>query len=669
MPAWIRRPHWSWKRWAVVLPLGGAVFFSALFMVTYSFARIPSAADFSAHASVILDRNGIQIAQLHAEVNRVDVPLSKISQNMRDAVLAAEDHEFYAHGGVDVAAIVRAGIADVLHPRRVQGGSTITQQYVKNAYVGNRRSILRKFNEAIIAIKLERAVSKDMILERYLNTVYFGRGAYGVQAAASAFFGISADRLSVAQAAYLAGVIRAPEIYSRDAGLAKRRRDHVLDQMLALHMITDGQISAAKRTPLRSAPRHMGMASAIAPHFVQDIRAELIRRFGEDEVYRGGLVVTTTLDVRMQRDAQRAVAGVLDRPSDPNAALVSLDPATGGIRAEVGGRDFSNSQVNVITSLPGRQPGSSFKPFVLAAALQDGEVAGETFPAPAAITLPTDGNDWTVSNYDHHDYGMLNLIDATRFSVNTVFAQLITKIGPARVVRAARQAGIDSKLQPLASLALGTEVVRPLDLAAAYQTFATNGTYRRPFAIQKVVDASGGTRYSQKPDPSLALSSGVAGTVTYMLRKVIQEGTGRSADIGRPAAGKTGTTERHGDAWFAGYTPNLVTVVWMGFNDGKTKMQNVRGIAVTGGSFPAAIWRQYMEAALEGMPALDFPTPTLDVSPSPTISTISPSPSPTKTPTPAPTPPESLLPSASPSPHKSPKPSPTPSTSPSPSPT
>ncbi|MGH2828862.1 MAG: transglycosylase domain-containing protein, partial [Actinomycetota bacterium] len=490
-----------------------------------------------------------------------------------------------------------------------QGGSTITQQYVKNAFVGRRKNFFRKTKEALVAVKLERRWSKSQILDAYLNTIYFGRGAYGIEAAARAWFGIPAARLSLPQAALLAGIIRAPEALdpSRRNDSAVRRRNQVLDAMLAEGKITREQRDEAAGSAVTALPRRAGVGGR-APHFLEAVRRELIERMGPDAVYRAGLRVRTTLDVDMQRAAEDAVAGVLDRPDDPEAALVAVDPATGSVRAMVGSRDFTKRQLDLATQAR-RQPGSAFKPFVLAAALEKGLSLGRTYRAPSRISIPTEAGPWSVANYDRRDYGSLGLIEATANSVNTVYAQLIVDAGAANVVDVAHRMGIASKLGAFPSLALGTEEVSPFELAGAYATFAAGGAHARAHVIARVVERGGDERYRFSQKAEQAIDPWVAARVTTALERVMASGTGRRAALGRPAAGKTGTTESHRDAWFAGYTPSLATVVWMGYPDGTRTMERVRGAAVVGGTLPARIWKAFMQEALKNIPAKPFPAP------------------------------------------------------------
>jgi len=642
----------------------GIFLFVALVGVAYALVRIPQPSDLAtARSTLVLDRHGTVIARLHAEADRVDVPASQIPGVMRQAAIAAEDHSFYQHGGVSIPSIFRAAIADLTGGRVRQGGSTITQQYVKNAYVGNERSVWRKIKEAIVAIKIERKETKDEILNNYLNTIYFGRGAYGIEAASRTYFGTPARSLTLEQAALLGGIIRAPELDDpiRYPMRAKVRRDTVAQQMAQLGSITHAQAEAVTAKPVRVVALAATRAPAVVGAYaVEDVRRLLIAQFGAARVYRGGMIVNTAIDLRLQRFAEDAVHKVLDRRTDPEAALVSVDADTGEVLAMVGGKRFSELQFDLATQGM-RQPGSSFKPFVLTAALEQNISLRSRFRAPATITLPTGFEPWKVSNYDHKDYKTLDLLAATEFSVNTVYAQLILKVGPDKAAAAARGAGITSSLAPVPSLALGTSNVSPLELAGAYADFANGGMHSTPHLIHSITDADRHTLFSSDILPERVMESSVANTVAYALTQVVQKGTGRSAQLGgRPVGGKTGTTESHIDAWFSGFTRQIATTVWMGYPDGHHTMQNVRGIAVTGGSFPAEIWRDYMEKAVDGMPVEGFGQPafggeTLNATPS-----GSPSPSPSGSS-------RTVVPSLPPS--KSPEPLPSPTTTKTPSPT
>lgn len=642
-----------------------------MLMVMYFFTSIPSPAEVSIpQSTVVLDARGKLVGRLFSGEDRVIVPRSQIPKVTRNAVIAAEDRGFYRHKGVSVAGVARAALANLFARKIEQGGSTITQQYAKNAFVGRKRTYSRKVREALVAVKLERKWSKDEILEAYLNTIYFGRGAYGIEAAARAYFGVESSRLTLAQSALLAGIIRAPEALdpSRKEQAALRARSRVLRAMAEEQMITEQEREAAAEEKLVIRPRRAAV-SGKALHFLDSVRRELVNKFGEDAVYRSGLKVVTTLNLAWQEAAEKAVGDVLDRATDPEAALVAVDPKTGSVRALVGGRDYAKRQFDLATQAR-RQPGSSFKPFVLAALLEKGGSLSQSYRAPARIKLDLGDRTWSVGNYDLRDYGSLSVERATANSVNTVYAQMILDAGPQQVAALAKRMGVASELEPVASLALGTEEVTTVELASSYATLANDGRHVAVHMITKVTDRHGEQLYRFSEGADQAIPQRTARLVTRALVGVVENGTGERAALDRPTAGKTGTTENHRDAWFAGYTAQLASAVWMGFPDGTTTMENVRGIKVTGGSFPARIWKQFMSAAHEGLPDVAFPsaadqTPSPSASsPVPTSTRSEPPPLPTGT-VPVPTNPETLPPQ----PSEKPKPKPTQSPSPSPSPT
>ncbi|MGH2727003.1 MAG: transglycosylase domain-containing protein, partial [Actinomycetota bacterium] len=420
-----------------------------------------------------------------------------------------------------------------------------------------------------------------------------------MEAAAQTYFRTHASNLELHESALLAAIIKAPEFYDpvRNPERAKERRDFVLLSMANLRFITDAQASEAVALPVKVRDRSVVTApAAVGPHFVEDVRRLMVRQYGSDRVYRGGLTVRTTLDLKLQKIAEEAVASVLDRKTDPEGALVAVDTKTGEVLAMVGGRTWEETQFN-LASQGRRQAGSAFKPFVLATAIDQGISVRSTFRSPAKITLPTGFVPWKVQNYDHKNYGRVDLIRATEFSVNTVYAQLILKVGPSSTADMANRIGIMSKLQPVPSLTLGTSEVSPMELAGAYATFANSGVHAQPHLIRSIYDGKQAI-FKSEIKPKEVVDPKVADTVAYALTQVVKEGTGTRAQLGsRPVGGKTGTTEDHVDAWFSGFTRQIATTVWMGFPDGKRKMKNVRGIAVTGGSFPAQIWKAFMERA------------------------------------------------------------------------
>lgn len=558
-----------------------------------------------AETSVIYDADGGVLADLHSEQNRTYVPLANIPIDLRNAVISTEDQRFYAHGGVDPLGIARALWVDVVKGAH-QGGSTITQQYVVNTFLKREDTLTRKVKEAILAYKLESTYSKDQILEKYLNTVYFGHGAYGVQAAAQTYFGKDVGELTTAECAMIAGIIKSPGRYSPriDPTAADGRRGTVLDQMLSLDYIDQATHDAAKSEAFTLA--EPTAAGTTAPYFVDWVTQTLIDMYGADAVYKGGLRVKTTLDVKAQTAAEAAISSVLDKQGDPSAALVAVEPSTGAVRALVGGKDFSTQQFNVATQ-GRRQPGSAFKTFVLVTALEQGVSPEQTFESGAmSLTIPG-GQVWKVSGASGG--GLLRLRQATVKSVNAVYAQLILQLGADKVAETAKRMGITNEINAVPAIALGSQEVSPLEMASAYGTLANGGKHVTPYGILEVRDASGKVLYSAQPETTQAVSPAVAYLTTDILKGVIASGTGTAAKIGRPAAGKTGTTQEYRDAWFVGYTPDLACSVWVGYPDSQVEMTNVHGIKVTGGSFPARIWAAFMKTALADTPAKDFTKP------------------------------------------------------------
>jgi 1A family penicillin-binding protein len=629
---------WRWRRLLFLLGLLGVAGVAGAGYVLSSIPlppeRTPEQTSFICGADVTSGCGPANaIAELHAEQDRVLVDLDDVPQVLIDAVLAAEDRDFFDHGGIDPLGIGRAAWADIRNRGRTQGGSTITQQYVKNVYLSSERTLVRKLKEAVLAVKLERELGKEQILERYLNTVYFGRGAYGVGAAARAYFGNPVNDLGIAESAYLAGLIRAPE--SADATEhpeeATRRRRSVLDAMVEEGSITAQERDAADAVPWTwpwvlpkdETPESMEVsaaaAAADAEYFVEYVRQYLSERYGDARVYGGGLRVYTTIDLRMQQAAVDAVASTLDQPGDPSGSVVAVDDG-GFVRVMVGGSDFATNQVNLAVGRAGggsgRQPGSTFKAVALAEAVREGYSVMSTFRAPSTITIPeaNAGGDWEVDNYDGEEFGVLDLIDATRLSVNTVYAQLMVELGAENVVRMANDLGVSAELQPDNALVLGGGEVSVLDMASAFSTFADGGVHRTPIVVTRVETADGQVLESNAPEETTVLTPEQNTVVTYCLRQVIANGTGTAAAFGKEAAGKTGTTTGYRDAWFVGYTPRLTAAVWMGYpdpdeNGEPVPMDDVHGRRVTGGSFPAEMWRKFMEVATEGIDTGEFPEP------------------------------------------------------------
>jgi penicillin-binding protein 1A len=577
--------------------------------------------------SFVYAADGSLLGAIPAERNRQVVSLSKVSPWMPKATVAIEDRRFYSHGGIDPQGIARAMVADIRARKVVEGGSTITQQLVRNLYISNERTVQRKLKEACLAIKLNDAWSKQRILQAYLNQVYYGNLAYGIEAAAQTYFSKPASALNLREAALLAGLTQAPSAYNPfvDVQKALSRRDAVLLAMRGQGVITRAQYTwAVSARSLQLKPGSL-YKEIREPYFFGYVRDQLVRRYGAETVRSGGLSVYTTIVPRWQRAAQEAIRQTLDYPDDPAAAVISIDPANGAIRAMTAVvPGHSNNQFNLLSQAR-RQPGSTFKTFVLAAAIDKGIDPDTSSYVSAPFTYrPTstgsceDGSWWCVKTYDSTYGGWTTISRATLRSDNTVYAQLTLDVGPDKVGEMARKLGVRSPLEVdghyVPAMGLGSIAVSPLDMASAYATLAAGGVYSEPTAIRKVVLPNGKEDTKAgwgRPKRTRVIPDGVAWKVTQILEDNVRYGTGTRANFGRPAAGKTGTTDKHADAWFVGYTPELATAVWMGYQAGEIPMESVHGIAVSGGSFPAEIWRLMMEQTIGLRPAArDFPDPT-----------------------------------------------------------
>lgn len=567
-----------------------------------------------ARSTRIYARDGSLLATLYKE-NRIWVPIAKIPRVVRTAFIDDEDHNFYYHHGVDFGGIVRAAIADLTH-RRFQGASTITQQLARGVFLSNEVSISRKIQEALLAMEIERYYTKDEILERYLNMIYLGSGAYGVDAAAHTYFGTSVSRLTLGQAAVLAGIVAAPSDYSPyvNLSLAKNRQRHVLDRMVESGDVTQAAADAAYAAPLRLAgERAPGLQGYAAPYFTTYAVEQLEKTFGKQAVYEGGLQVYTTVDRRLEKLAQEAVDwGVhqadVEGIGAHEAALVSIRPSTGEIVAMIGGTHFSLANQFNRAWQARRQPGSSFKIYVYTAAIDTGIPASAVLD-DSPVTYPAgDGTMWSPQDDDHSFMGPITLRVALAQSRNVVAVKLMQEVGVDRVIQYAHRMGVQSTLEPNLSLALGTSVVTPLDQASGFQTLADQGIHIDPSPFRIVRDAFGSAVLdNQYPQQTEVVSAGTAYIMDTMLEDVIKHGTGTNAEIGRPAAGKTGTTTNFRDAWFVGYTPDLVTAVWLGNDDYKKMSESY------GGNIPARIWARFMRGALDKIAKHDFKFPSDEV--------------------------------------------------------
>jgi len=569
-------------------------------------ARVPREVDGHIYAN---DDHTI-LATLRGAESRILLETNEIAPIMRQAIVAIEDRRFYQHRGVDLRAIGRAVWADISSKSVVQGGSTITQQFVKNSCVTSKRTISRKLKEAALAWQVEQRWSKDRILTSYLNTIYFGNGAYGIQRAAQAYFNKPASKLTLPEAALLAGIPADPTRYDpvTNPRTARLRRGDVLEAMFEQHEITRADLETADGAPLPD-PKDVRLPGiqGPAPYFVNYVKQQLISRYGTREVFGGGLNIQTTIDLRLQKLARKAIESVLREPDGPSAALVAIRPRTGEILAMYGGDNFRQSQFNLAVQGE-RQPGSSFKPFVLATALKQGIAPATTF-ASKPVSIFIGDKYWPVSNYENSYLGSADLATATIVSDNSVYAQLTRLVGPANVARTARQLGITRHLNPYFAIGLGADPVSPLEMARAFATFANEGRRidgaafgNRPRAIARVRNPQGKMVDDNRPLNRAVLTRDDNALLTSILEDVIRSGTGQRARLpDRTAAGKTGTTENYGDAWFVGYTPQLATAVWVGYPNKLVPMlSEYHGQAVAGGTFPAEIWRVFTQLALAG---------------------------------------------------------------------
>ncbi len=573
--------------------------------------------------SFIYAANNSILGSIPAERNRQPVPLDRISPWMPKATVAIEDRRFYEHGGIDVEGIARALWKNVNAGEVVEGGSTITQQLVRNLYISRERTVERKLKEACLAIKLHDSWSKPRILVTYMNQVYYGNLAYGIEAAAQTYFSKPAAALNLPEAALLAGLPQAPSAYDpfNRTEIATARRNQVLRAMLNEGLIKRDQYDWALERGLGLKAGKL-YTTIREPYFFSYVRDQLIAEYGAATVRSGGLKVYTTIDPRFQRAAQKSIRDTLSEPTDPAAAVISINPKNGAIRAMTAVIPGNRKNQFNLLSQARRQSGSTFKTFVLAAAVEKGVNPATTsylsapfFYRPDPNGNCEDGSWWCPETYGHDYTGWTTIERATLRSDNTVYAQLTLDVTPEAVGEMATKLGVRTPLTVegdyVPSIGLGAMDVSPLDMASAYATLAAGGIHSEPMAIRKVVLPTGEDKEAGwgKPKRKRVISDGVAYTVTRILEQNVDYGTGVGADYGHPAAGKTGTTEEWSDAWFCGYTPRLGTTVWVGYPKGKISMQSVHGIQVTGGSFPAQIWRLFMSSAIGGLEPVDFEEP------------------------------------------------------------
>lgn len=580
--------------------VGLAVSFRNLPDVTVLRNYIPS------ETTYIYDIKGKVLASIHGEANREVVPLDKISPDMKRAVMAIEDSHFYYHHGINFSSVGRAVLVNWQRGSVAEGGSTLTMQLVKNIFLSQQRKFSRKVAEAVLAIRLEQILTKDQILEMYLNQVYWGHNNYGVQTAARTYFGKPAANLNLAESAMMAGMIQAPTSYSPfvNLKLAKQRQEIVLARMRELGWITPQQEAAARQEKIKLGKIQSFQASTM-PYVTNAAAQELEQRYGLDAVLKGGMRVQTTVDTKMQRIAEETVTqwhNTIRRQGvrADQMALVAVDPRTHFIKALVGGVDYKKSQFNRATQAH-RQPGSSFKPFVYYAAFASGKFTPDSAIVDAPVSYRIPGGIWTPKNYDSSFGGSMTVRHALEVSRNIPAVKIGSAVGLNKVIETCRILGINSPMEPVPSLPLGAIGVTPLEMASAFATIANYGWQSPPTVIVRVTDSSGNVLVDNTPKPRLVLEPWAAASLTNVMQGVINNGTGKAAQIGRQAAGKTGTTSSERDIWFVGYVPQLATAVWVG-NDNYATV----GKGSTGGVFVAPIWRAFMQQALKDVPVQYF---------------------------------------------------------------
>lgn len=609
------------NRIVVIITLVIGVLFGFILIMTISTNRSLLNLPPPKQATIIYDVNQREYTRLFVE-NRLEISLQKIPDLMKKAVINVEDNRFYEHSGIDFKSIGRAIWVDIRGGGYIEGASTITQQLARNVLLTQKKAITRKIQEVFLAVSIERNYTKDEILERYMNQIYFGHGTYGVEAASRLYFGKSVTELQLHQMALLAGIPKNPTGYSPyfNPVAAKERRALVLQQMVKYNSITREQANTANHLPLDIIP--LSAAKRRAPFFTDYIIQRLRGIIEEDALRTGGYSIYTTLDPGMQQAAEESVAtlqgGVPDsnKVLQPQMCIVAIDPRNGYIKAMVGGRDYSNTQLNRVTSL--RQPGSTMKPFVYTTAIDSWEYTPSTIMVDEELKFNTPQGEWKPTNYDKKFRGEVTLRQALENSINIIAIKLVDSLGASRIIKYARQMGLKSLVLSTnsthndlnySSLALGglTKGVAPIELASAYTPLANQGIYSEPIAVLEVRDSDGNIIFSDHSHQQVAIPEATAYLVTDMLKGVIIRGTGQAAMIDRPAAGKTGTTSNNTNAWFVGYTPDLLASVWIG-NDTQNTAVKI-GDRQLGSSTAAQIWGIFMNKALAHTPPSDFVVP------------------------------------------------------------
>ncbi|CAN2225701.1 MrcB Membrane carboxypeptidase (penicillin-binding protein) [Candidatus Nanopelagicaceae bacterium] len=598
----------------------GFVAGTTLFAFAWFTVSIPDPnAYVNSQSTIIQYANGTEIARIGSE-NRQILPMSKIPLRLRYAVMAAEDRNFYSNRAFSISGMAQAVLSNVITFGNGRGGSTITQQYAKTAFLTSERSIQRKIKELVISLKLENALTKDQIFENYLNTIYFGRGSYGVQTAAQQYFNRNANQLSISQSAVIASILRSPGLY--DPVLSednKKRLDarftYVIEGMLEKKWITEEEAKAAKMPAV--APRTTGgQLSGPKGYIVDSVQKELSKLgFTQEQLMVGGYVIKTTLEQRAQQSAVDAVNKLTPAkaPENLHIGLVAIRPGTGEVVAMYGGKDYVVRQLNDATQSIALA-GSVFKPFALVAGLEAGIPLTSMWNGDSPQTFDDLGKPYLVSNYGNEGWGQIDLLTATQHSVNTVFVPLGQKAGMDKVVDAARRAGIPESVAMIAtpSVVLGVASPHVIDVANSYATFAAQGIYSKPYMVKSVTGPNKGVLYEGRSQTQEVFSKEVMADLTYALKSVVNGGTGGAAlSLGRPAAGKTGTSQSNASAWFAAYTPQLAATVALFRDSASESLNGIGGLtSVTGGTFPARIWTAFMKGALKGEPVMSFPAPS-----------------------------------------------------------
>jgi len=598
----------------------GFVAGATLFAIAWFTVSIPDPnAYVNSQSTIIQYSNGTEIGRVGTQ-NRQILPLAKIPMRLRYAVMAAEDRNYYANRAFSPTGIARAIFNNVKSGSlNSEGGSTITQQYAKTAFLTPSRTVQRKIKELVISLKLENALTKDQILENYLNTIYFGRGSYGVQTAAQQYFNRNVNQLSIAQCAVIASILRSPGFY--DPSLSKENQErlenrfaYVIQGMLDKNWITEAEAKAAK-LPVVVPRTTSGSLSGPKGYIIDAVQKELSKvGFTQDQLLVGGYVIKTTLDAKAQQSAVDAVNKLTPKkaPENLHTALIAIRPGTGEVIAMYGGKDYVTRQLNDATQSIALA-GSTFKPFAIIAGLEAGIPLTSMWNGDSPQTFDDLGKPYEVSNYGNEGWGQVDLLTATQHSINTVFVPLGMKAGMDKVVDAARRAGIPESVAMIAtpSVVLGVASPRVIDVANSYATFAAQGIYAKPYMVTSVTGPNKSVLYQGKPQTQQAFAPDVMADLTYALKSVVTGGTGGAAlALGRPAAGKTGTSQSNASAWFSGYTPQLAAAVALFRDSASESLNGIGGLtSVTGGTFPARIWTAFMKGALKGEPEMSFPAP------------------------------------------------------------